>query len=40
MSNTKKTFTLREVEQVVKFAYETGFCDGTEDKEYYYADDF
>ncbi len=30
MRKTEKTFTLDEVERLVKNAYEVGFCDGEE----------
>jgi hypothetical protein len=46
MENTIKTFTLEEVERLVKFTYEVGFCDGidstysNDDRDYVDADDF
>ena len=43
MEYIEKTFTLKEVESLIKNAYEVGFCDGEdggEFKEYEDADDF
>ncbi len=43
MEKNKKTFTLEEVEKLVKFTYEVGLCDGEdtfEFREYLNADDF
>ena len=36
----KEIFSLKEVEKLVKNAYEVGLCDGIEGKEYVDADDF
>jgi hypothetical protein len=33
MSKADKTFSLKEIEQLVKNAYEVGFCDGIESNE-------
>ena len=46
MEKNEKTFTLKEVERLVKNAYEVGLCDGADsvgsnpNKEYLNADDF
>jgi hypothetical protein len=43
MENSKKTFSLEEVEKLIKYTYEVGFCDGEstcEFRDYINADDF
>jgi len=46
MEKDKKIFTLKEVESLIKNAYEVGLCDGIDsvgnnpNKEYLNADDF
>ena len=45
MKNINRTFTLEEVEKLVKNAYNVGFCDGTDsielnEKSYLNSDDF